>query len=432
MIKKDALVLFILLLLASLLGMALVTYATTFGPGVGGDATIYLTSAQNLLAGNGLGWTEADGSFRLLPYTPPFYPLVLSALGLLVRDMVAGARWLNVILFGATIALAGLFFYRNTGRLWLAAIFSGLLAASPVIVGVQVWAMSESLFLLLGFSGLLVLLDYLACPRRALLIASAGLCGLAFLTRYFGVAFVATGGLALLLFGRGQDSRVKVRLAWNELREAALFGAVAVLPTLIWLVIDFSLTGTVSSRSGQPAAAYWQRFLEIGPALQKIILFWLLPDSIIARLPGIVAVALWLVPLAGLVGLEAFLVRRLNTSQPAAARSSRQPLPSTGRVYRRARHSLCGAVEPVYYRVSARSERCASDDLPTHHLSLAHAFTGAPGGAGAAAGLAALVDGHPWRAGSRAIRLAVGPALCGPGLCGAAWLVRAAQRANRP
>ena len=96
MIKKDALVLFILLLLASLLGMALVIYATTFGPGVGGDATIYLTSAQNLLAGKGLGWTEADGSFRLLPYTPPFYPLVLSALGLLVRDMVAGARWLNV------------------------------------------------------------------------------------------------------------------------------------------------------------------------------------------------------------------------------------------------------------------------------------------------------------------------------------------------
>ena len=95
-------------------------------------------------------------------------------------------------------------------------------------------------------------------------------------------------------------------------------------------MIDFSLTGTVGSRSGQPAAAYWQRFLEIGPALQKIY-----PVLAAARQHHCPPAwdsrcCLWLVPLAGLVGLEAFLVRRLNTSQPAAARSSRQPLPSTG------------------------------------------------------------------------------------------------------
>src|SRR5512142_2250120 len=174
----------ILLILSALVGMGMVAYATRYGPGVGGDATIYLTSAQNLLAGKGLGWTEADGSFRLLPYTPPFYPLVLSGAGLLVKDMAAGARWLNVLMFGATIALAGWFFYRYTGRAVLAGILSGVLATSPGILGIQVWAMSESLFLLLGLAGLLLMLEHLDRPKRGLLAASAVLCGLAFLTRY--------------------------------------------------------------------------------------------------------------------------------------------------------------------------------------------------------------------------------------------------------
>jgi hypothetical protein len=327
--KKDNLTLLLLIVLASLAGVAMVVYATGFGPGVGGDATIYLTSAQNLLAGKGLGWIEADGSFRLLPYTPPFYPIVLSAVGLAYSDMVAGARWLNVLLLGLTIVMVGLFFYRFTGRAWLAGILGGLVAASPVILGIQVWAMSESLFLLLGFAGLLVLLEYLARPRRMVLIASAVLCGLAFLTRYMGVAFVATGGLALLLLDQGQGCRVGIKLGRKEMREALQFGLIAILPIIAWLVIDFSLTGTVGSRSGQPASAYWQRFLEIGPALQKIVLFWLLPDSIIARLPGIVQAAVWLIPLAGLVGLAVFLAGRAGDTFTATG-AGHEPIPSTG------------------------------------------------------------------------------------------------------
>ena len=308
--KKQNLVFFPLLLLAALLGMALIFYATTAGPGVGGDATIYLTSARNLLVGSGLGWTEADGSFRMLPYTPPFYPLTLSGLGLAVPDLLVGARWFNILLFGATIFLVGWFFYRFTGRAWLAALLGGALAASPVLVGVGVWAMSEPLFLFLGFAGLLVLLDYFDCPRPLALAGASLLCGLAFLTRYIGVTFVAAGALALLLLGKGQDRRVRLSLRWPALREALLFGVIAVLPILVWLAVDFAATGTVGSRSAQPAAAYWQRFLEMGPALEKIVLFWFLPESIIARLPGLLRTALWLVPLAALTALALVLAQR--------------------------------------------------------------------------------------------------------------------------
>lgn len=308
--KKQTLVVFPLLFLAALIGMALVFYATGSGPGVGGDATIYLTAARNFASGHGLGWTEADGSFRILPYTPPFYPLALSGLALFVKDLVSGARWFNILLFGATVFLSGWFFYRFTGRAWLAALLGGLLAASPALLGVQVWAMSESLFLFLGFAGLLVLLEYFECPRALTLIGASILCGLAFLTRYIGVAFVATGGLALLLLGKGADRRVRLSLKWPAMREALLFGIVAVVPMLIWLVVDFAATGTVGSRSGQPAAAYWQRFLAIGPALENIYLFWFLPDSIVARLPGLLRPLMWLGPLVMLAALVVILIRR--------------------------------------------------------------------------------------------------------------------------
>lgn len=293
-----------------LAGMALVSFSTVSGPGVGGDATIYLTSAKNLLAGRGLGWTEADGTFRMLPYTPPFYPLALSMVGIFASDLVAGARWFNVLLFGATIALTGLYLYRSTGLGWLAVILAGLLAFSPVLIGVQVWAMSESLFLLLCFGGLFALVEYLYQPRAGLLIAAAVLAGLAFLTRYMGAACLLTGGLALLIYGLRSERRLNLR----ALQPAFVFSVISALPMLVWILIDLSTTGTVSSRSGQPASAYGQRLLEMYPALESIVLFWLVPDSVTGRLPGIVRALGWLAPMVGIVGLGVVLSRRASES----------------------------------------------------------------------------------------------------------------------
>jgi len=318
---------YLLICLAALLSMGLVFYATAYGPGVGGDATIYLTSASNLIQGEGLGWIEADGSFRVLPYTPPFYPLVLGGFGLL-GDIVSGARLLNILLSGATVFLSGWACLRFTRQPWLAVVVSGLAASSPVLLGVQVWAMSEVLFLFLGFGGLALILVYLENNRWPYLVGAAVLLGLSFLTRYFGVAFVITGGLALFVFGRADDSRIRVWVNKPRLREGVVFGVISLLPILAWLVIDFSLTGTVGSRSAQPAAAYWQRFIEICPALEKIYLFWLVPDSIAGRLPAILRFFAWFLPLILVVGLALLIVRQMrkapvdSSSPPVAVDAS--------------------------------------------------------------------------------------------------------------
>lgn len=307
--------------IAAVLAMLFVFYATTTGIGVGGDATIYLTTARNFAQGAGLGWIEADGTFRILPYTPPFYPLLLSLLSFL-GNLEAAARLLNLVLFASTVALTGFFASRYTEQPLVGVSISALLASSPVLLGVHVWAMTEPLFLFLGFSGLLLLLEYLNTSRRRELLFAALLCGLAFLTRYIGAAFVVTGGLALLLFARGEDRRIRISTGRRELGEALQFGFVSVLPIIIWFIADIAITGTVGSRSGQPAAAYWQRFLEMGPALQKIYLFWLVPDSVSARLPGILQVGAWFIPLVGILILGVFVFHRLHATRSPAPQNA--------------------------------------------------------------------------------------------------------------
>jgi hypothetical protein len=300
----------------ALLGMALAVYATTSGPGVGGDATIYLTTAKNFASGNGLGWVEADGSYRLLPYAPPFYPLSLAFLSLLTDNLTAASRWFNIVLFGATSLLVGWSVTRATRQPWLGGLVSGLVAVSPVLLGVHLWTMSEPLFLLLGSGSLYLLWVYLDHPRRSVLIAAALLAGLAFLTRHIGLAFVLTGGLALLWTHQDAARTGLTRfLRWPGMREALLYGLIAVGPMLAWLAVDFFSTGTVGSRSTQPPAVYWQRLLEMGPALQSIYLFWLLPDSVSARLPGLVQAALWFIPLLALAVIGWLLVRT-RTKEP--------------------------------------------------------------------------------------------------------------------
>ncbi len=164
--KKQLSVINILLLVSSLIGIALVAYSTVLGPGIGGDATIYITAARNFISGKGLGLIEADGAFRLLPYFPPGFPLLLSLFGLTGIDMIVIARWLNILLFGGLVFLFGRILISSGCKPILAWLGSLLIAFSPVLVPVSSWAMSEPLALLTGFASLGLLIRFLADEKQ--------------------------------------------------------------------------------------------------------------------------------------------------------------------------------------------------------------------------------------------------------------------------
>jgi 4-amino-4-deoxy-L-arabinose transferase-like glycosyltransferase len=154
-----------------------------------------------------------------------------------------------------------------------------------------VWAMSEPVFLLTGFAGLALLAAYLARPRAITLAMAALLIGLAFLSRYLGVAFILAGALVLLLMPVSDEEPFLHRL-----RRSLVFGAIAALPMVIWLALDYFSSGTIGGRSGMPAEMFLPRFFGTFAALQPIVLFWLLPESVANRLPDIVQMLLFLLP----------------------------------------------------------------------------------------------------------------------------------------
>ncbi len=87
--------------------------------------------------------------------------------------------------------------------------------------------MSEPLFFTLGIPALFLVAFYLKNDNRIALIFSSILSGLAFLTRFNGLAYVAAGTLSLLIFS---SKHIKHRF-----QDAFLYGFIGVLPAIVWV-----------------------------------------------------------------------------------------------------------------------------------------------------------------------------------------------------
>ncbi len=243
------------------------TLSTPFGPGFGSDSVTYMESAKNLVAGKGLGLINPDGSFRLLPYTAPFYPLCLSIFVVLGLDLMKAAFWMNALLFGVMVFMLGWGVWRYVRSNLAAILTTALLAFSGILIGMFGWIMSDALSLVLGMGGLLTMIAYLEGDSRKLFYWSAVLSGLAFLTRYAGAAYCVAGALAIVLL----DSKsIK-----NRLLSGLMYGVISIIPMLIWIVVDLSVAGAVGSRSLQPLDAWLPRFMEVIRALKETMYLWL-------------------------------------------------------------------------------------------------------------------------------------------------------------
>lgn len=300
-------------LICAAAGAGLLFISMAQGVGVGGDATIYITSARNLLAGNGLGLINAAGEFRLIPYFPPFYSLVLAFFGLFTDNLPLAALILNLVLHAGLVFLITYWTIRVSDNLFPGLLLGMLLAGSPIIIPAASWAMSEPLAILLGFAGLILLEKSLIEDLRFGFWASAILLGLSFLTRYSSAAFI---GAAVLLIFCFEGETWKKRFL-----RAFVFGLAAVIPMIVWLVIDFTKTSTVASRSmlSGKTAELWAVFL---PKIKHVFVLWILPDSLSATMPGFLATLISLFIIVFTAGCFAGSVYALRngTNYPRYAR----------------------------------------------------------------------------------------------------------------
>ena len=225
----------------ALLGAAALIWSMPRGAGLDYDSPFYLTAAENLRNGRGLYWEGEGGQLFPLLHYPPLYAMVLAFLILMGLDSVSAAAWVNIVCFAGTVGLTGWVIYHFTHQAWptLAGTLTALL--SPILVGVHLEALSEPLFLVLLVGCLGLLAEHQHRARTGILVASAGLAGLAYLTRYVGLAVVATGVVAILV-----DRR---RPLGRRLKDLAIFSAVSLLPLLVWYVRNWVLTGSLTNRT---------------------------------------------------------------------------------------------------------------------------------------------------------------------------------------
>ena len=208
----SRLAMFIALVLISVIGVLLVLQATPEGAGLSDDSIAYIAGARSMVAGNGYreAWLASNGP---VTHFPPAFPAALAFFGYLGIDPLHAARWVNALLFGASAFVLGILAWRMTPSLTAGLVLAGLFVLSGDLLQVYAMAMSEPLFIFLSLLAIWTFDLYFERDQHWWLGACATFVGIAYLTRYSGLALIATFVAAqFILPGRWKQKLVLTAL----------------------------------------------------------------------------------------------------------------------------------------------------------------------------------------------------------------------------
>lgn len=248
-----------------------------YGPGVNWDSVMYMSVAENLVAGKGFA------TFQGSPLTiwPPLFPMLLTPGVFLGFDAQDSAGFVNAAAFGLTILFSGLWLRNRiaSGTLILWATLAVMLSVPLTLAAVVV--LSESPFILFSLLALIWIEKFLQSHAHSSLIWAAIFTALACLTRYMGGTLAIAVAL-LLLLQRGVPPRTKIV-------QLAVYAFIAVTPVLLWLSRNMLVAG---STTGGLLGGYWEPvtpLLENGRFTAQTLLDWIVPASELP--PGIQDIA---------------------------------------------------------------------------------------------------------------------------------------------
>lgn len=232
-----------------LVGFVMVLLGTPDGAVVSTDSATYVGVARNIV--DGLGVTEPftqvldpftpaealafDGAAPLMLW-PPLYPLVLAIPGLFGIDPTSSAAAVNGLCLAAAAFLVVVLTFRlatgpATLRLRAGAIAGVALLVPYVSLQTYLFALSEPLYTALSVGAIFALATYLRSPGARPLAALTLLASAAALTRFIGLALVATSVVAVFALASGERAR--------RIRHAAI-AALAAVPTIVWSLYSSS------------------------------------------------------------------------------------------------------------------------------------------------------------------------------------------------
>ncbi len=284
---------FLLLSLAFLGGGIIFFMTSRWGIGVSPDSCVYISIASNFLKGQGLTLTAADGLVPVTEYGPLFSLLLAWVSSVFKVDTFGGAKILQSLVFGANILLVEwiLVEYSRSWRLALLGAFIFMVSPSMLIIHSMAW--SETLFVFFLMAGCFLLSRYLESKKKGFLVAASLASGLAFLSRYVGIALVFSAVLCLLLLNK--------RPVGNRIKDSFLFLVLSCPPMGLWTLRNFILSG-VPAR-GETLGFHPPSFDYYRWALSSFSL-WFLPPDVDPLIRGIFCLLIFSVFIGGLFWLK--------------------------------------------------------------------------------------------------------------------------------
>ena len=237
---RQRLASFITLSLIAVIGVILVLRATSNGLGLSDDSIAYIAGARSMAAGDGYreAWLASN---QPVTHFPPGFSSVLAFFGLFGADPLRAARWVNALLFGLNAALLGILGWRMTPSLTAGVILAALFVASGEMFSVHAVAMSEPLFIFLSLLAFWMFDLYFERDHHWLwLLACGTFVGMAYLTRYAGLALVATFVAALLILHTNWKKR---------LSSIGIFLASVIPWVLGWSIRNRLIAGNATNRA---------------------------------------------------------------------------------------------------------------------------------------------------------------------------------------
>lgn len=227
----------------------LILYSTPEGLGLSDDSIGYIAGARSILDGQGYreAWLTSNGP---VTHFPPGFSAVLALVGLSGLDPLRGARFLNSLLFGANAFMLGIIGWRMTRSQTAGVVLALLFAVNASLFNAHAVAMSEPLYIFFSLAAFLTFSNYFGVQQLAVasdselsdkwLIVTGIFTAFAYLTRYAGLALLATFLVALILL---QDTLRK------KLASTGTFLA-SVIPFLIgWAIRNMIVADNATNRT---------------------------------------------------------------------------------------------------------------------------------------------------------------------------------------
>ena len=239
-IKNHQIIWFLIILATiSTLGGYLLIIATPMGLGQINDSTAYIAGARSILQGTGYSEIWLATSLEPITHYPPLLCSILALIGFLGLDPARGFRVLNILLYISTIFVMGILGHKMTkskiGGIVLALVF----IIDGTLLQIYGAAISEPLFIFLTIISFLVLTKYLEDRKIIFLIVTGIIAGLSVLTRYVGLALLAS--ISISLFVLVPDWKMKFK-------SASIFLLFSLPFFIAWTVRNRLLTGMSTNR----------------------------------------------------------------------------------------------------------------------------------------------------------------------------------------